>query len=106
MTRRDIVALLAGAGIALASAAALLPAGRAAVGDALAQGNAQAGRDAATPADRRGYLMLALANALASVAVDGERTAVSLNRTVDNVDELEARLASLERRVAALEGGR
>ena len=98
MTRRDIIGLLAGAGIALAVAAILLPDDRRLVGQAQAQQD--------TASERQRHLMLAIANAIASVAVDGERTAMSLNQTADRVTDLEARLRHLEKRLAELESKR
>jgi hypothetical protein len=100
MTRRDLFALLAGACIALAAAAVLLPAGRAVVGQAQAQAPHE------PPLERQRQLVFAIGSALASIAVDGERTAVALNQTTDRVAELEARLKHLEKRLAELESKR
>ncbi len=98
MTRRDLMALLAGAGIALAVASVFLRPGVVGVGQAQAQ-------QEMTP-ERLRLMTLALANALASVAVDGERTAVAHNQTVDRVAALEARVRLLEKRLADLESRR
>ena len=98
MTRRDLLALLAGAGMALSVASIVLPPGTGGFGEARAQQQAM-------PEGLR-LMTLALANALASVAVDGERTAVAHNQTADRVADLEMRLRQLEKRLADLEGKR
>jgi ubiquinone biosynthesis protein UbiJ len=86
---------LAGAIIALAMAAFILP-----PATGLAQ-PAQAQPQPLSNAQR--YLPLALADSLASVAVDGERTAVALNNAVDEIKALQERVAKLEKRLAELD---
>ncbi len=95
MTRRDLVASIIGAGIAMIVATAWPPVDRGIVGAAHAQQD--------PPAERQRFLILAIANAIASVAVDGERTAMAVNEATDQLKILQDRLASLEKRLAELE---
>jgi len=54
--------------------------------------------------ERQQYLLvLAIGNALSSLAVDSERTATNLNDLTDHVKTLEGRLRQVERRIADLE---
>lgn len=54
--------------------------------------------------ERQQYLLvLAIGNALSSLAVDSERTAANLNDVTDQVKALEGRLRQVERRIADLE---
>ncbi|HKU94560.1 MAG TPA: hypothetical protein VJR58_04755 [Vineibacter sp.] len=54
--------------------------------------------------DRQHYLLvLAIGNALSSLAVDSERTATNLNDLTDQVKALEGRLRQAERRIGDLE---
>lgn len=101
MTSRDILAALAGALLALCVTAAGLHLDRGIVGPALAQPQTQAPREMTTEQLRN--MSVAIALALASVAVDGERTAVAQNNTSDRVADLAERLGNLEKRVAELE---
>jgi hypothetical protein len=56
------------------------------------------------PVDRQQYLLvLGIGNALASLAVDSERTALTLNETIDRVKTLDDRLQAAEKRIADLE---
>jgi hypothetical protein len=97
MMARDILAFLAGAGITLAVVTMGPQTDRAAISQAHAQTQQE------MLPDHVRYLLLALANAIASVAVDGERTAVALNATSDRLGVLADRLAGLEKRLADLE---
>jgi hypothetical protein len=95
MTSRDLVASIIGAGIGMVVALAWLPMERGIVGAAHAQ------RDQLP--ERQRFLVLAIANAIASVAVDGERTAMTANEAMDQIKLLQERLGSLEKRVTELE---
>ncbi len=54
--------------------------------------------------ERQHYLLvLAIGNALSSLAVDSERTATRLNDVADQVTALEGRMRQMERRIADLE---
>jgi hypothetical protein len=66
------------------------------VGTAHAQNEQMTGR-------QQYLLVLAIGNALSSLAVDSERTATSLNDVSDRVKALETRLRRAEKRVEELE---
>ena len=99
MTKRDLLAALVGAMIALSVAAV----GRYGHVDVAGPAQAQTKAPDGVSRDEVRYRVLAIAAALASVAVDGERTAVAHNATADRVADLAERLADLEKRVAELE---
>ena len=95
MTSRDLLASIIGAGIALVVALVWLPTDRGVVGMAHAQQDQLP--------ERQRFLLLAIANAIASVAVDGERTALTANEATDQIKVLQERLGTLEKRLAELE---
>lgn len=95
MSKRDILAFLLGAGITLAGVPIGLYSHHGLIGTAEAQ---QAASD-----EPLRQLILAIADALASVAVDSERTAVAHNATSDRVAGLAERLGNLEKRLTELE---
>lgn len=102
MKSRDLFAASVGAAIAaavfvLAPSISLTPA-------AFAQPQQRAQGQPAPDSART--LILAIASALASIAVDGERTAVALNEATDDMRALADRLSAAEKRLAALEAKR
>ena len=93
MSRRVVLAFALGVATAAACSAAwehLL------VGIAHAQNEQMTGR-------QNYLLVLAIGNALSSLAVDSERTASGLNDVPDRVKALETRLRRAEKRVEELE---
>jgi hypothetical protein len=99
MRRRDLLAAFAGAVLAL-SAVATGVYGPGVLARAHAQTQAKT-QDITR--DEIRFRVLAIAAALASVAVDGERTAMAHNDTADRVADLAERLSALEKRLAELE---
>ena len=97
MTKRDIAAAIMGAGVALTVALALVPAGRSLINPAYAQA-----QQSPTPEQLR-FLVLAIANAIASIAVDGERAAMAVNEATDRIRSLEERQRDFEKRLAEME---
>jgi hypothetical protein len=94
MTGRDLAAAAIGAGLALAMAIGAVDFRLHPFGEARAQaGEIESPRQ----------FMLAVAAALASVAVDSEKTAMKLNETGDSMGRLAERVADLEKRLAELE---
>lgn len=93
MTGRLFTASILGAGALLVAAAAVPTPGL--IGPASAQ--------QAPAADQQRSLLLAIANAIASVAVDGERTAMAVNDASDRIVTLEERVRTLERRLVDME---
>lgn len=108
MTRRDIAAAVMGAGAALIVAMALPQTEGSLVSPAQAQTKTQTQTQVQqnpSPEQLR-FLILAIANAIASIAVDGERAAMAVNDATDQIKNLEGRLREMEKRLAALEAKR
>jgi hypothetical protein len=95
MTKRDLGAAFLGACIALIVALALLAGDRGLTTPALAQAN--------PVAEHQRLLLLALADAIASVAVDGERAALAVNEATDQIKSLQGRMKDLEKRLTELD---
>jgi hypothetical protein len=101
MTGRDILAAGIGAAIAASMMVALPSADRIMPAAAQAQQKAQPPRELSQEELR--LLVLAIARAIASIAVDSERAALGVNRNAEDMQTLKERLAVLEGRLAELE---
>ena len=99
MTRREFAASIAGATAVLAITAALALA----AAQLTPHAQAQQPRDS-TDAER--LLLRSIAGAMASIAVDGERTAVAVNDAVDQIKALQDRVAALEKKIAEMQAKR
>lgn len=95
MTRRDLTVAIVASGVTLAVAIGYMAADRGLLSPAHAQ-------QPSVPEQQR-QLLLAVASAVASVAVDGERTAMTLNETRDELTAVRSQLRALEQRLGDLE---
>ena len=96
MRRREVMAFVLGAATALTAALGIASWDGRLIGVARAQDESMSSR-------QQYLLVLAIGNALSSLAVDSERTATGLNGVADRVMALEMRLRRAEKRIEDLE---
>ena len=102
MTGRDILAAAIGAAVAVSTITVIPHADRFFLAAAQAQPTRQAPPPELTQEQLR-FLVLAIARAIASIAVDSERAALAVNRTAEDIQTVTERLADIERRLAEVE---
>ena len=99
MLRREVMAFVLGAATALTATLGIVSWDGRLINMAHAQNESMSSR-------QQYLLVLAIGNALSSLAVDSERTATGLNDVADRVKDLEIRLRQAERRIETLERNR